>query len=98
MDIDEIMPRKIGHDEFVLESIGTVLVSTIELPPMFTSTNPQSKYETGIIWDQTAPDDPGYHIDWIGFSLETALQVHESWCCPTKLAQLILRKVSARRN
>lgn len=98
MNIDEIMPRRVAYNEYVLESVGTVIVSTIQLPAMYTSANPGSKYETAIIWDQVSPEDDGYHIDWIGFTEATALEIHQSWCCPTKLAGLIRMKVTAKRN
>lgn len=98
MSLEDLLPVKIGHNEFVLESIGTVIVSTIELPPMYQRENPRSKYETAIIWDQQSPDDDGYYIDWVGFSRDVALECHESWCCPMRLADLIHKKVSAKRN
>lgn len=98
MSIEDLLPVKIAHNEFVLESIGTVIVSTIQLPVMYQSVNPRSKYETAIIWDQKHPTDEGFHIDWVGFSRDVALDRHELWCCPTLLAQLIHTKISAGSN
>jgi hypothetical protein len=93
-----LLPKKIGHAEFKLESIGTVIVSTIELPLMYQQANPRRKYETAIIWDQQHEADDGYHIDWVGFSLHVALSHHESWCDETKLAKLIHASVTAKLN
>lgn len=98
MRIGDWLPRKIGHAEFTLKSIGTVIVSTIEMPPMYQHTNPRSKYETAIIWDQQHEADDGYHIDWVGFSRDVALKTHESWCDTKKLAKLIHASVTAKLN
>lgn len=94
----DLLPKKIGDAEFKLESIGTVIVSTIELPPLYQQVNPRNKYETAILWDQQHEADDGYHIAWVGFSRDTALRIHESWCDVTLLAKLIHAKVKGACN
>lgn len=91
-----LLPEKLRHTEFHLESVGLVVVSTIELPPIFVDEKP--RYETAIIWDQQDPLDDGYYIAWCGYTKHVALTLHEAWCCPDALARLIHHRVSISRN
>ena len=96
MNLDAIMPRKLRHHEFELESIGAVVVLTIELQPWMVDNRP--KYETAVIWESTSPIDDGYQIMHVGFDKFVALDVHKYWCDTTKLAELIHISVTSKSN
>lgn len=96
MNYEAIMPSKVRHDEFQLESIGTVTVSTISLPPWILDS--RVKFETAVIWDAVSDQDDGYRIMHVGFSQATAEDVHQYWCDPTKLAELIHMAVTSKSN
>lgn len=98
MDIENLLPRRIGYAEFELESVGRVIVSTIELPAIYQSVNPRSRYETAIIWDRQHAADDGYHIASVCVSVDEAMGTHQFWCNPRQLEELVAIKVSAGIN
>jgi len=95
-DYESVMPVKIRHNEFELESIGTVTVSTIALPPWYVDT--KVKYETAVIWDAVNDLDDGFRIMHVGYEQRAAEDVHRYWCDATRLAELIHHAVTSRSN
>lgn len=95
-DYESVMPVKVRHNEFQLESIGTVIVSTVSLPPWFV--DKRVKYETAILWDAVSDLDDGYRIMHVGFCQSAAEDVHEYWCDATRLAELIHHAVNSMSN
>jgi hypothetical protein len=96
MNLDAIMPRKIRHDEFKLESIGTVTVSTIALPPWMV--DKRIKFETAVIWEPKHPTDEGFLIVHVGFVQTVAEDVHQFWCDAQLLARAVCMTSSAGTN
>jgi hypothetical protein len=96
MNYEEVMPVKVRHDEFKLESIGTVTVSTIALPPWMV--DKRVKFETAVIWEATHPMDEGFLIVHVGFDQAEAEDVHQYWCDAQLLARAVCLTASAGNN
>lgn len=97
VDIDSIMPRRIEFDEFDLESVGRVSVSTIELQVSYSCTKP--RYETCIFWPAVKGSvEENWYIAHCGYDEDEAVLVHESWCDPAKLGALVYRQKKVMQN
>ena len=71
----------------VLETIGEVEVSTVELPPF--REGGRTKYSICIFWDALNEGDPESEEVSVTFDKENALKIHCGWCDAPKIAKLI---------
>jgi hypothetical protein len=71
----------------VLESIGEVEVSTVELPPF--RSGDRTKYSICLFWDATIDGYPDNEEVTVTFDKQNALSKHAEWCDAAKIARCI---------
>lgn len=80
-------PKPLLKSQIVLERIGEVEISTVELPPLkgFGPT----RYETCLFWDAINQGEPETADVSICYNEISARKIHAEWCDPVKIARRI---------
>ena len=80
-------PKPVLKSTIVLEKIGEVEISTVELTPL-RAFGP-SRYETCLFWDAINQGDPESEVVSVCFNEISARKIHAEWCDPVKIARCI---------